>query len=169
MNKKIAWTVFLAALAGVGVWAYTKINKLLKEYELTYFKYANFSANFAAVAFGASKTLNGGFDFIIDNQGNLDMEMKKLKLTVYVGGEKAANITSVTNVLIKPKSVTTQKLAFSTPSAFIKPLLGVLASNYSNVKDLPVKYKGTLWVKIGLGDITVPLPFTDEYKLGELM
>jgi LEA14-like dessication related protein len=169
MNKKIAWTVFLAALAGVGVWAYTKINKLLKEYELTYFKYANFTANWWNVAFGTSKTLTGSFDFIIDNQGNLDMEMKKLKLTVYVGGEKAANITSVTNVLIKPKSVTTQKLAFSTPSAFVKPLLGVLASNYSNVKDLPVKYKGTMWVKIGVGDITVPLPFTDEYKLGELM
>jgi hypothetical protein len=26
-----------------------------------------------------------------------------------------------------------------------------------------------MWVKIGVGDIAVPLPFTDEYKLGELM
>lgn len=169
MNKKIIWTIFLAGLAAAGVWAYTKVNKLLKEYDKTFFKYDNFTANWMNVAFGASKNLTGSFDFIIDNQGKLNMEMKKLKLTVYVGGEKAANITSMSKVLIRPKSVTTQKLAFSTQAEYVKPLLGVLASNYSNVKDLDVKYKGTMWVKIGVGDIAVPLPFTDEYKLGELM
>lgn len=169
MNKKIIWTIFLAGLAAAGVWAYTKVNKLLKEYDKTFFKYDNFTANWMNVAFGASKNLTGSFDFIIDNQGKLNIEMKKLKLTVYVGGEKAANITSTSSVMIKPNSVTTQKLSFNTPTSYVKPLLGVLASNYSNVKDLDVKYKGTIWVKTGLGDITVPLPFTDEYKLGELM
>lgn len=168
-KRTIIWSVFIAALAAAGVWAYTKANKLLKEYEKTYFLYENFTANFFAVIFGTSKNLSGSFDFIIDNQGTLNLEMTKLKLWVYVGGEKAAWITSLENVVIKPTSKTVQKLSFSTPTSLIKPLLGVIASNYDGIKDLDVEYKGTMWVKIGVGNISIPLPFTDKYKLSELM
>lgn len=167
MNKKIVWTIFLAAMAVAGIWAYTKIKKLLVEYDKTFFLYSNFKANFFALVFGGAKNLQGTFDFTIDNQGELNMEMTKLKLWVYVGGEKAAHIVSTNNVMITPHSKTTQQLSFNTPIELIKPLTKVVAGNFDSIKQLDVVYKGTLWVKTTLGSI--PLPFTDNYKLGELM
>jgi len=170
MNKRvIIWSVVVAALAAAGIWAYSKVNKLLKEYDKTYFEYDNLSINFWAVLFGGSKSLNGSFDFIIDNRGNLDVEMTKLKLWVYIGGEKAAWITSRENVFIKPNEKTKQTLSFSTPITLINPMLGVLASNYNDLKNLDVEYKGTMWVKVGVANISIPLPFNDKYKMLELI
>ena len=165
-GKKAAFTMFLITLAGVGVWAWIKVRKLLDEYDKTYFEYGNLSINYGAFLQNR-KNLTGSFDFIIDNQGSLALKMKKLKLWVYVGGQKAAWITSLTPVVIQPNTKTTQRLYFDTPAKNIKPLLTVLASNITNIKQLDIEYKGKIYLETRWG--VFPLPFTDKYKVGELM
>ena len=169
-NKQIAWSIFLAGFAALGIWGYAKVRKLLAGYDKTHFLYENMSLNYIAFLQN-QKNLNGSFDFIIENPGDLKMKMKSLKMWVYIGGQKAAYIQNLTPVLIKPGEKTVQRLSFDTPTNLIKPLLGVFANNITNVKNIKVEYKGNIKIeaKVFGQTVTLPLPFTDSYTLGELM
>ena len=135
------------------------------QWELTYkliYNYKNFKLNFISKD---KMTIN--FDFILENKGDLAINVEKIDIDVFANEVYATRIYSDKQLPIKPLSTTSVPMQMIMNPSLIIQNINQLAFGASSLDNMRIKFKGKIKVrKLGMN---IPIPFVYSTTYKELM
>lgn len=156
MKKTLIWVGALTLLAGVGLYAYNRV-------ELSY-KLAYEYKNIRTPVISRDKIVVE-FDLVVNNKGELKETISKIDIDVFTNDVYATRIISTNDLVIEPNSKTTTRLQMILNPAMLYQNIGLIAGEGLN--DMRLRFKG--FVTIRKFGIPLPIPFIYNTTYREFM
>lgn len=158
MKKALIWVGVATVLTGLALY-------MKYQWELTYklvYNYKNFKLNFIS-----KDKITITFDFVLENKGDLEINVEKIDIDVYANEVYATRIYADKTLPIKAKSTTSVPMQMIFSPQLIFKNINQLAFGASSLDDMRIKFKGKIKVrKLGMN---IPIPFIYSTTYKELM